>query len=580
LGCIRFEQSEDFRIARLSGELFEGTALGIAGLAKRWKSLKESTNPIDVASLDREREVSKLDPEKGAHLAEILNRPSRRRRPELRVGSVDCRALLHEELDDGAMPTKRCIVKGRCTLFIFLADPCRMVANDDLYVFQCTALCSIDQLFELIHRGPPCGRAVSLRIPRYAAAAGVIVVLNCFEVSAQDCDSEKSAFSASILEARAAPGWGKRQRERHIRYHTEWRLSSDGVPDAHMSLKAKLEAVIYAVDEPVMPAQLAALFADEALEWKAEQDAAAAEVREAAPETPQNSASQLNDAFPYLELEPVATGEAGEESKAAGEDVEDESSQSKRLEDSVLAPQETESLPETGEANAEPAAEPGPTDEAAIEAEAKRAAKLREREVRAVIRQLLDELIAEYAADGRGIEIREIAGGYRMATKPECHDAVRSFVKSQKPPLKLSMPALETLAVIAYKQPVTAPEVNEIRGVDSSGVFGSLLARKLITTAGRKPVVGRPILYKTTREFLLRFGLKDVSELPSMEEFEKMAASELEEPESEANAETAAPATEEFNPDLSVEQNEPAPESESNLDGSTQSGERAPGDPE
>ncbi len=96
-----------------------------------------------------------------------------------------------------------------------------------------------------------------------------------------------------------------------------------------MSLKAKLEAVIYAVDEPVMPAQLAALFADEALEWKAEQDAAAAEVREAAPETPQNSASQLNDAFPYLELEPVATGEAGEESKAAGEDVEDESSRIK-----------------------------------------------------------------------------------------------------------------------------------------------------------------------------------------------------------------------------------------------------------
>ena len=103
------------------------------------------------------------------------------------------------------------------------------------------------------------------------------------------------------------------------------------------------------------------------------------------------------------------------------------------------------------------------------------------------------------------------------------------FIKGLKPPLKLSLPALETLAVIAYKQPVTAPEVNEIRGVDSSAVFGSLLARKLIATAGRKPVVGRPILYKTTREFLLRFGLKDVSELPSMEEFEKMAASELEE---------------------------------------------------
>jgi len=121
---------------------------------------------------------------------------------------------------------------------------------------------------------------------------------------------------------------------------------------------------------------------------------------------------------------------------------------------------------------------------------------MRDREARGVIRQLLDELIAEYAVDGRGVEIREIAGGYRMATKPECHDAVRSFIKGQKPPLKLSLPALETLAVIAYKQPVTAPEVNEIRGVDSSAVFGSLLARKLIVTAGRKPVIGRPILYK------------------------------------------------------------------------------------
>jgi segregation and condensation protein B len=137
---------------------------------------------------------------------------------------------------------------------------------------------------------------------------------------------------------------------------------------------------------------------------------------------------------------------------------------------------------------------------------------------------------------------------------------VRLFVKSLKPALKLSLPALETLAVIAYKQPVTAPEVNEIRGVDSSGVFGSLLARKLIVTAGRKPVVGRPILYKTTREFLLRFGLKDVTELPSMEEFEKMAASELDEMASEAGDETAADAAPEFDPDLSAETEEAASE--------------------
>jgi segregation and condensation protein B len=100
---------------------------------------------------------------------------------------------------------------------------------------------------------------------------------------------------------------------------------------------------------------------------------------------------------------------------------------------------------------------------------------------------------------------------------------VRGFVKTLKPPLKLTLQSLETLAVVAYKQPVTAPEISEIRGVDSSAVLGSLMARKLITTAGRKHVIGRPILYKTTREFLLKFGLKDVAELPSIEEFEKLA---------------------------------------------------------
>jgi segregation and condensation protein B len=150
----------------------------------------------------------------------------------------------------------------------------------------------------------------------------------------------------------------------------------------------------------------------------------------------------------------------------------------------------------------------------------------------------MDELIAEYTNSERGMEIREIAGGYRMATKPEYHDAVRGFVKSLKPPMKLSLQALETLAVIAYKQPVTAPEVSEIRGVDSGGVLGSLVSRKLITTAGRKPVIGRPILYKTTKEFLLRFGLKDVNDLPSMEEFEKMAG-ELAESEAEGEAQDA-----------------------------------------
>src|SRR5213082_1227223 len=144
-------------------------------------------------------------------------------------------------------------------------------------------------------------------------------------------------------------------------------------------------------------------------------------------------------------------------------------------------------------------------------------------DVRSRVREVLDELVKEYDSSEHGMEIRQVAGGYRMSTKPEHHDAVRSFAKSLKPPIRLSLQALETLAVIAYKQPVTAPEISEIRGVDASGVLGTLIDRKLITTAGRKDVIGRPILYKTTKEFLLRFGLNDMSELPSMEEFEKLA---------------------------------------------------------
>src|SRR5579883_2982237 len=145
-------------------------------------------------------------------------------------------------------------------------------------------------------------------------------------------------------------------------------------------------------------------------------------------------------------------------------------------------------------------------------------------EVKSKIRATIEELTAEYNSSDRGMEIRAVAGGYRMATKPEHHDVVRSFAKSLKPPIRLSLQALETLAVIAYKQPITVPEISEIRGVDSSGVIATLLDRKLITTSGRKDVVGRPILYKTTKEFLLRFGLKDVHELPSMEEFEKLVS--------------------------------------------------------
>jgi segregation and condensation protein B len=145
-------------------------------------------------------------------------------------------------------------------------------------------------------------------------------------------------------------------------------------------------------------------------------------------------------------------------------------------------------------------------------------------EVKSRVRAALEELVASYGTADHGIEIRQVAGGYRMSTKPEQHEMVRSFAKSLKPPIRLSLPALETLAVIAYKQPATVPEISEIRGVDSGGVIATLLDRKLITTAGRKQVIGRPILYKTTKEFLMRFGLKDVNELPSMEEFEKLVA--------------------------------------------------------
>jgi len=145
-------------------------------------------------------------------------------------------------------------------------------------------------------------------------------------------------------------------------------------------------------------------------------------------------------------------------------------------------------------------------------------------EVQLQVRATLEELIRDHYAPDHGIEIRQVAGGYRMSTKPEQHDLVRDFARSLKPPIRLSLPALETLAVIAYKQPVTVPEISEIRGVDAGGVIATLLDRRLITTAGRKAVIGRPILYKTTKEFLLRFGLNDVSELPSMEEFEKLVA--------------------------------------------------------
>lgn len=245
-----------------------------------------------------------------------------------------------------------------------------------------------------------------------------------------------------------------------------------------MSLKGKIEAVIYAAEEPVTLAQIAALFQAELLEERQARSSS---------DTADNESPVQEPAF-------------SAESDAADPE------------------QNAIDLPGQEDGSAEPVEPSGSAAE-----EEKRAARRRERGTREEARRIIAQLIAEYAEADRGIEVREIAGGYRIATKPEYHDAVRGFIKSLKPPMKLSLQALETLAVIAYKQPVTAPEVSEIRGVDSSGVLGSLVSRKLITTAGRKQVIGRPILYKTTKEFLLRFGLKDLNELPSIEEFEKMA---------------------------------------------------------
>jgi segregation and condensation protein B len=329
-----------------------------------------------------------------------------------------------------------------------------------------------------------------------------------------------------------------------------------------MSLKAKLESVIYAAEEPVTLARLAVLFAAEALEYKAAQAADQAETAEAASEPLPFIAEGEESLAPAAESteEPGAPSfsasfaeEGGTAETSPGQSSLGQSS----LDQSSL---DQSSLDQSSEATPEPAPDPA--------AEAKLAARARDREVKTVLKGILADLIASYEADDRGIEIREIAGGYRMATKPACHDAVQLFVKSLKPPLKLSLPALETLAVIAYKQPVTAPEVSEIRGVESVGVLGSLMARKLIATAGRKQVIGRPILYKTTREFLLRFGLKDLAELPSMEEFEKMAV-EIEEMEPAATAASEESAS---NPEKTY-QDEPSPQAETEAvpDGSEES---------
>jgi segregation and condensation protein B len=244
-----------------------------------------------------------------------------------------------------------------------------------------------------------------------------------------------------------------------------------------MSIKAQLEALIYAAEDPITLDQMVALLKDDLLALKT------------APEETQESLPQPEPAL-------------------------EQSAQVDQAEDHLGA--------------VEVATEPPVTEIPAVETKAKKTKEKSEKaELRAILKPYLEELIADYTNPDHGIEIREVASGYRMSTKPEHHDVVRGFSKSLKPPIRLSLQALETLAVIAYKQPVTVPEISDIRGVDAAGVIGTLLDRKLITTAGRKAVVGRPMLYKTTKDFLMRFGLRDIQELPSLEEFEKLAAGEM-----------------------------------------------------
>jgi segregation and condensation protein B len=247
-----------------------------------------------------------------------------------------------------------------------------------------------------------------------------------------------------------------------------------------MSLKAKLEAIIYATEEPATLNELASLL----------KELVVADLQAAGHSDPAT-----------VEVDAEAAPSAVDQQANAAQDDEAPEGPDHQAAATVPAPAKND-----------------------FPAEDKELAKA----VKARLSTLLDELVADYASPDRGMEIRQVAGGYRMATKPEHHDVVVSFAKSLKPPVRLSLQALETLAVIAYRQPVTVPEISEVRGVDAAGVIATLLDRKLITTAGRKQVIGRPILYKTTKEFLLRFGLKDVSELPSVEEFEKLGEPQTE----------------------------------------------------
>ena len=144
------------------------------------------------------------------------------------------------------------------------------------------------------------------------------------------------------------------------------------------------------------------------------------------------------------------------------------------------------------------------------------------KEERAAVEEALVELVKEFNGRNGGLQLREVAGGWQFATRPEYHEHVRAFLRT-RPSAKLTLASLETLAVIAYRQPVTVPEILEIRGVQSPSSIKTLLDKKLIVAKGRKETVGRPMMYGTSKEFLMQFGLKDLSELPSIEDFEDLA---------------------------------------------------------
>lgn len=320
-----------------------------------------------------------------------------------------------------------------------------------------------------------------------------------------------------------------------------------------MSLKAKIEAIIYAAEEPITVEQISVLVKDLVLAEEAQiaVEKAASE-EEARLESLETASAEVTgeaaEAAPEVAEEPNA-GDAESTSDAQAGIASDQPAD----EPSPIEEATEQAADEATEPAAVEASEEAPVAEASVEASETTAPKKvakkeisEDARIRARVRQIVQSLMQEYESEDRGMDIRAVAGGFRMSTKAEHHDVVRAFAKSLKPPVRLSLAALETLAVIAYKQPVTVPEISEIRGVEAGGVIGTLLDRKLITTAGRKQVVGRPILYKTSKEFLLRFGLNDIGELPSMEEFEKLATEQVElfaaevQPEAQPSAEPEA----------------------------------------